>query len=216
MKQKQLNRARGMSLLVTSTIQVFIVLFTLLSFVTVVNAENFETENIRLDEQWIFSFYGGPHASDTLHDMAVLDADYSDGNNIIVAALAQEVLSFKQYLTFEIEGQVGKLIGDDANVWECVGLGIARWHMFPWEDILDTSIAIGAGLSYYSTISQVEKNRNEDAQHLLGYLTFELTFGVPKLPPWDLLIRIHHRSGMGGIIGEGSSNYLCLGLKYAL
>jgi len=201
---------------VIGTIQVFIVLFTLLFFVTVVNAEKYETKNARLEQQLTLSFYGGPHASNTLHDIIVFDADYADGNNIIVAALAQEVLRFKQYLTFEIEGQVGKLIGDDANVWECVGLGIARWHMFPWEDTLDTSVAIGAGLSYYSDISQIEKNRNEDAQRLLGYLTFELTFGVPKLPPWDLLIRIHHRSGMGGIIGEGSSNYLCLGLKYAL
>jgi hypothetical protein len=195
--------------------QPLIFLIASLSFVPEVNAENFGNKETRLDYQWAISLYGGLHASDTINDIITFDADYSDGNNVLVAALAREVYRYKRYLSFEIEGQAGRLFGDNASVWECVGLGIARWKMFPWDDFLDMSIAIGAGFSYYWDISQVEKNRNEEAQRLLGYLVFELTFGVPRFSRWDLLMRIHHRSGMGGVIGEGSSNHACIGLKYA-
>jgi len=199
----------------TGIVQPFIILIAFLSFVLEGNAENFENKKTRLDYQWAISLYGGLHASNTLSDIISFDADYSDGNNVLVAALAREVYHYKQYLRFEIEGQVGRLFGEDESPWECVGLGLARWQMFPWDDVLDTSIAIGVGFSYYSDISQVEKNKNEEAQRLLGYLAFELTFGVPRFSRLDLLIRIHHRSGMGGVIGEGLSNYACIGLKYA-
>lgn len=199
----------------TGIVHVFITLIAFLSFVPAVHAETFENKKTHLDYQWAFSLYGGLHASNTLNDMISFDADYSDGNNVLVAALAREVYRYEQYLRLEIEGQVGRIFGEDGSAWEYVGLGLVRWQMFPWDDVLDTSIAIGAGFSYYSNISQVEKNRNEEAQRLLGYLAFELTFGVPRFSRWDLLMRIHHRSGMGGVIGEGSSNYACIGVKYA-
>jgi hypothetical protein len=50
---------------------------------------------------------------------------------------------------------------------------------------------------------------------LLGYLAFEFTFGLPQYHRWDLMLRIHHRSGAKGIIGKSVSNYLCVGLKFA-
>ncbi len=57
--------------------------------------------------------------------------------------------------------------------------------------------------------------RDEDAQRLLGFLAFELTFGLPQLPRWDVMIRAHHRSGAGEAIGPGYSNFLCAGVKFA-
>jgi hypothetical protein len=191
-----------------------IILIAFLFVVAEGNAEELENKKTSLDYQWAVSIYGGPHARHTLNDIISFNANYSDGNMIIVGALSREVYNYKQYMSFELEGLVGKPVGDDDSIWEFAGLGKARWQMFPWDDILDTSIAIGAGFSYYTDISQIEKDRNEEAQRLLGYLAFELTFGIPKLPRWHLLMRIHHRSSMGTIIGEGASNYVCVGLKY--
>jgi len=45
--------------------------------------------------------------------------------------------------------------------------------------------------------------------------TTELAFCLPEYPRWDLMLRIHHRSGAKEVIGEGVSNYLCVGLKLA-
>lgn len=195
--------------------QMLILLIAFSPFVSKGHTANFEDEKTAQDHPWAFSLYGGVHAADTLHDIISFDADYSDGNNIMVAALAREVYRYRQNLSFEIEGQIGRHFGDDVSHWEFVALGLSRWHVFPWDNVINTSIAIGAGLSYYTEISSVERYRNKDAQRLLGYLAFELTLGMPQFPSWDLLMRIHHRSGMGEVIGEGSSDYLTFGLKFA-
>lgn len=105
-------------------------------------------------------------------------------------------------MSFELEGQVGKHFGSDNDHWEFVGLILGRWHPFPWDNYIDTGFAIGGGLSFFSSISQTELQRDENAQHLLGYLAFEFTFGLPQYPRWNLMFRVHHRSGAKGLIGE--------------
>ncbi len=194
--------------------QSLIVLITFLFFTTDGSAKNLANTQTPVDYRYSLSLYGGVHASDTLDDMITFDATYSNDNKVLVVSLAKEIYHYKNSFSIEVEGQIGKLVGDDTGIWEYVGLGMARWQAFPWDDLLDTSLAIGAGFSYYSDISQIEKSRNEEAQQFLGYLTLELTFEIPGVPDWDLLLRIHHRSGMGTIIGKGSSNYPCIGLKY--
>jgi len=71
------------------------------------------------------------------------------------------------------------------------------------------------GFSYFTKTSNMEEERDDDAQRLLGYLAFELTLGLPEYPRWDLAFRIHHRSGLQEIIGDSESNFICVGLKYA-
>ncbi len=196
-----------------TTISILLLLFS--PFVSKGHAAEREGEKTTPDHLWAFSLYGGIHASDTLSDIISLDADYADGNNIVVAGVAREVYRYSQKLSFEIEGQVGRHFGEDVSHWEFMALGLGRWHAFPWDAVVNTSIAIGAGFSAYTEISDVERYRNEEAQRLLGHLAFELSFGVPRFPRWDLLMRLHHRSDMGGVIGAGSSEYVCIGLKYA-
>lgn len=196
-----------------TALSILLLLFSL--FVSKGHTSDMEGEKTAPDHQWALSLYGGIHARDTLHDILSFDADYSDGNTILVAGLAHEVYRYRQNLSFEVEGQIGRHFGADVSHWEFVALGLGRWHAFPWNDLVNTSIAIGLGASAYTEISDAEKYRNEEAQRLLGHLAFELTFGLPQFPRWNLLMRIHHRSGMGGVIGEGSSEYVCAGLKYA-
>lgn len=163
---------------------------------------------------WALAIYGGVQASETIGDIVEFSADYGEDNYVAVAALAREVYRYKSYLSLEVEAQIGRHFGDDLSHWEFAALAMGRWHPFPWDTWLNTSFAFGAGLSYYTEVSAIEEERDDDAQRLLGALAFELAFGLPRYPRWDLLMRIHHRSGMGGVIGEGESNYLCVGLKY--
>jgi hypothetical protein len=179
------------------------------------SADSSDTEKTGPDYKWFVSIYGGPHTHEDLHEMAVLEADYSGGNYLTVVALAREIYQYKQWVSFELEGQVGKHFGQDNDQWEFVGAILGRWHPFPWDKYIDSSFAMGAGLSYNSDISETESQTENHAQRLLGYLAFELTFGLPQYPRWDLMFRIHHRSGAKEIIGEGVSNYLCVGLKFA-
>ena len=96
-----------------------------------------------------------------------------------------------------------------------MGVFIGRWHYFPWNKYVDTSFAVGDGLSYYTDVSEVEKEDDEDAQRVLNYLMFELALGLPEYPRWDLVFRIHHRSSVFGLVGAGGSNFVCGGIKFA-
>ena len=179
------------------------------------SAETSEVEKSESNYKWFLSVYGGPHTYENLAQIAVLNATYSDGNYVAVAALAREIYRYEQWLSFELEGQVGKHFGSENDHWEFVGLILGRWHPFPWDKYIDTSFAMGAGLSYFNELSQTELERDDNAQRLLGYLAFEFTFGLPQYPRWNLMFRVHHRSGAKGLIGESVSNYSCFGLKFA-
>jgi len=180
-----------------------------------VSADGSQSEKYTSNYLWTLSAYVGPHADDTLTDIAWLNATYSDDNYVAVVALAREVYQYKQWVSVEIEGQVGKHFGTDVDHLEFVGLIIGRWHPFPWDRYIDSSFAIGSGLSYNNDVSQIELEEDEDAQRLSGYLAFELTFGLPQYPRWNLMFRIHHRSGVGNLIVKASTNYVCGGLKFA-
>lgn len=192
----------------------FLALFALVSEGHTENLENGKTGS---DYPWAVSLFGGISASndDTLYDIFTFGASYSDDNSLVAVALSREIYRYEQYLSLELEGQVGRHFGEDGDFWEFVGLGMVRWLPFPWDDYVGTSLGIGAGLSYYTEVSRMEKDRDDDAQRLLGYLAFELTFGLPQYPRWDLMLRLHHRSGLLGVIGDSESNYLCVGIRYA-
>jgi hypothetical protein len=74
---------------------------------------------------------------------------------------------------------------------------------------------VGDGLSYNTETSEVELDDDEDAGRWLNYLMFELTLGLPAYPRWDFVYRVHHRSGVRGLVGYGGSNYPSIGFKYA-
>lgn len=180
-----------------------------------VSADASDSEKSESNYKWFISIYGGPYTDENLAQIATLNADYSDNNYIVVGALAREIYRYRQWLSFELEGNVGKYFGPRDDGWAFAGLMLGRWHVFPWDQYVDTSFAFGAGLSLNSDVTEIERDRDEHAQRLLGYLAIEFTFGLPQYPRWDLMFRVHHRSGAKGIIGESVTNYLCVGLKFA-
>ena len=100
---------------------------------------------------------------------------------------------------------------------------ILRWLKFPWNRYLLTSFAFGDGLSYATKEPPIEMNQhninhgieNKNSK-LMNYMLFELAFTLPQLPEWSAIFRIHHRSGMFGLINgvSGGSNFIGAGIKY--
>jgi len=116
----------------------------------------------------------------------------------------------------EWEVQFGKHWGEQDHV-EFNALALARWRRFPWSDTLRTSLAVGDGLSWASEepYLEVTSHTNHGSSQLLNYLLLETTFGLPAVPRWDVIFRIHHRSGVFGLFDgvSGGSNVLALGLR---
>ena len=100
---------------------------------------------------------------------------------------------------------------------EYIACILLRYHHFPWNRRLNTTIALGEGLSYTSELSRLETRKTGiETRRLLNYLAFELTVSHPRRPEWSLMYRIHHRSGIFGLMGglKGVSDYYVLGVRY--
>lgn len=84
---------------------------------------------------------------------------------------------------------------------------------------LSVNGAVGYGLSYTLKMPHLESVRTDrTAQKLLAYLSFELELTHAALPAVQFVPRLHHRSGMFGLIGPkgDGSNYVGLGLRTRL
>jgi hypothetical protein len=167
------------------------------------------------DFNWGLSVYGGILFQDSLDEITKGKPRIRESSFILAVALAREIWRFRDWFGFELEGQAVRHF-DEMNHWEFNGLLVARWHMFPWDNFVDTSFAIGDGISYATEVPKVEKREDKDAGKWLNYLMFELTLGLPQYPKWDVLFRIHHRSSVQGRIGarDAGSNFFCTGIRY--
>jgi hypothetical protein len=80
---------------------------------------------------------------------------------------------------------------------------MARWSNFPWSDTIRTTFGFGGGLSYATDIPSIEfnpKKPNGNYRNLLHYLAAEATFALPNHKDWQLVYRLHHRSGVFGLM----------------
>ncbi|VGO22212.1 hypothetical protein [Pontiella sulfatireligans] len=121
---------------------------------------------------------------------------------------------FDGKLSCDVEAGVGKYFGEQDN-WEfnlpILGL---RWHRFPWDHRLATSLAWGIGPSYATRVPEIELETNDDSQRWLIYWYGELTLG-PRESNWEVLMRLHHRSdGFGTVADDGGSNAVGAGVRY--
>lgn len=81
-----------------------------------------------------------------------------------------------------------------------------------------SSISFGNGLSWTTKKPEYEEEitLNERTSRFLYYMMVETAFHLPSVSDWELVFRVHHRSGGYGTFNDvrGGSNYLCLGLRY--
>ncbi len=148
--------------------------------------------------------------------------------NMIGLSLTQELFSVGDLfncrsidpLKFEVEGMGIYHFGhwpEDQFFAETVGLMALRWHKFPWEKHLLTTVGFGEGISYASEEPSYEIEFNNKTANLLNYLMWDITLAHPDLPQLALVLRLHHRSGIFGLIEgvSGGSNFFTMGLKYS-
>lgn len=161
------------------------------------------------------SLYGGVGTDGGIEDIPGLEADF---NNAYMATLAvsREIARWKDLAAVEIEGQIARHFVKQRH-WETNLLLVARWHAFPWNRFVRTSIAVGEGVSYASSIPVIEQERSPGKNsRLLNYLMFELELAPPDKPNWSVFARIHHRSGVFGLYDDVSlgSNIVAAGIRF--
>ncbi len=161
------------------------------------------------------SVYGGRTTERDLQTLATLRYEGFINSYIGVVALGRELYTYKTGLMrWEIEGQVGKHWGYQHH-WETNALVTLRWLKFPWDHVLDTSFAVGDGISYASQKPKMELDKMGKTSNVLNYLMFEWECIIPNHTNVSLFARIHHRSGVYGLINNisGGSNMLTGGFR---
>ncbi|MDO9226790.1 MAG: hypothetical protein Q8M09_01235 [Pseudomonadota bacterium] len=165
-------------------------------------------------KDYALTVYGGRLTDGDWHESFGPGTNYID-SDLVVAALAKTLSrSADGGRSYEVEGQIAKHSGIQDNL-EYNLLGAVRWHDLFWSDKLNSSAAIGLGVSYASSVPRAEATIiNSGSEKLLTYWHLELTMGPPK-SDWQASLRMHHRSTAYGLFGShGGSNAVTLGVRY--
>jgi hypothetical protein len=164
------------------------------------------------EKEWAVTLLGGQYSGSRLLELgAKLDPQDSYTTGL---AVSYQFVDWGPHIRWELEGQMHKHFGEQEHVEFASSIN-ARWITFPWNRYLETSVAIGGGLSVTSEVPVLEKRdpNNSHAATLLHYLVIEAAIGLPN-SNWSLVGRVHHRSGIFGLFSHSGSNVLQVGVRY--
>ena len=117
----------------------------------------------------------------------------------------------------EVEAQVLRHFGEQRH-WEGTLALLFRTGQLPLFGGLSVNLGFGEGLSYASERPSLEGSFRAEPSRFLNYLAVEAEFSHASLPGVYVVPRIHHRSGVFGLIaprGSGS-NFIGVGLRIDL
>ncbi|MCD6073710.1 MAG: hypothetical protein K0Q70_593 [Rhodospirillales bacterium] len=166
-------------------------------------------------DRWAVTGYAGIGTDGGIEDFPGLEADFNDAY-LLGIGVSREIWRWRDNAAFEIEAQLNqhfeKQDHSEGNL-----LIVARWLDFPWNETVRTSFAAGEGLSYASSIPEIERERSPgNNSRLLNYLMIEAELAPPDEEQWSFVARIHHRSGVFGLydgVSKGS-NLVTAGIRY--
>jgi hypothetical protein len=165
------------------------------------------------DGKWFVSGYFGVAARDNLSALLFrFDANY-ERQYVVLGTLGREIGALGNVLRFEWETGLAVHFGRqeyvDAHLYF-----VARWIWFPWNRWLPTTLALGTGPSLASAKPDLE-NEHGKARYYSNGLLLELTAALPQAPDWMLALRLHHRSGILGLLNASTpSDYVTVGFKH--
>lgn len=170
--------------------------------------------------QW-WSLYTGKYTADPLPDHILLLQPITFENAWISVVTYGRTLSRPSpSRRWEGELQLGlHHSGAQDHVEADVAL-LHRWSDWPWDGLIETSFALGAGLSYAREVPYLELTGKPgtDATRLLFYMALEFEAVPSGSEHFSVFGRIHHRSGVFGTFNDvhGGSDHIGIGFRWYL
>ena len=160
------------------------------------------------ENKWFTTIYYGFYST-VAFDRTFEFRGEVDSNRYAGVCLGRELIKWK-YASLEAEGIFAEHFGGMGNYEEYVlALGL-RYHYFPWDEYVKTTVAVKDGASY--TTKQI----GGENRYFLNFIGFELTLAYPKYDRLSVVLGTHHRSGAKSTlhIGNGDTNFYVLGLRF--
>lgn len=177
-------------------------------------AASTSTQSAADPERSVFA-YGGVYSDTRLIEILRLDID-PRRSFLAAVGVSQRLYRFDDRLDLEAEVLIARHAGRQHHTELAAALSL-RWHRFPWDDVVNTSMAYGHGPSFATSPPPLEASHKRDPRQRLLFMVAEVTLAPPDQPPGGLeaLVRIHHRSGVFRLLSSGSgSNFVSFGLRY--
>lgn len=166
--------------------------------------------------------YAGWYVEEGMSDIFVSDPEtplswtYA-GDHLLAGTVSRRIATLWRHVDVEPEFGIGKRFGKqgETEVW---GAFFFRWRGFPWDDRLITTVAVSTGMNFVTHVSGVEQKRARDGEgdRWMHFFAPEVTFALPSHPDVELLFRLHHRSGVFGLVSDawGGAQYATIGLRW--
>lgn len=182
----------------------------------ILNGNDWRAADHAREPVYALSFFGGEGTESNFSDVVENLFNVSGSSDRMLAfAGAQRFFWFRDQLSIDGELMYARHYGRET--YHEIGAAIyLRWHDFPWNNYLKTTLAAGMGPSYTTIYPELERqDSGEDRSKILNQLNLEITAAHPALPNTSLMARMQHRSGMFGIINgvTDASNFLTIGLR---
>ncbi len=165
-------------------------------------------------KDWSFSFYRGRWSRTIFTDIVLRQkTDFRD-SYFTAAAVSRTISELGRFMQARAEINFGRHCGLQDHL-EVNALAVLVWKKLPWERYLNSSIAYGSGISYAFESPAIEIRRhNPRPARLLKYMMLEFEVFLPPVERLSLFMRIHHRSGVFGIVRDNQgSNIIALGVR---
>lgn len=175
------------------------------------------------DNGCAFTIYNGRYVQNSLGQVLVtspelpLTWNYVDGDNLVATTFSRTTGPMLwNHVSLEPEVGIGQRYGrqDETEYW---GALFFRYHGFPWDKFLVTTVAASVGLNWATDVSEVEQARAHDGKgsQLMHFFAPEITLAYPSAPNYQLVLRMHHRSGVFGLVSDawGGAQYGAVGLR---
>ena len=184
------------------------------------------TEELPSDEvggSWYGMAYFGRMTDNRFHEVVRFSGVSLDDTKLYAGEVGYRLhddnflVDFLDPVLSSINVGVNVAYQDDPNgdIYQVNPFIMARWSDFPWNNYLRTTVAFAEGLSFSSEVpaTEIDLNRpNRDYKKLVNYLAAEVTFSLPKRKDWELVYRLHHRSGVFGLFGADNSGSTAMGV----
>jgi len=137
-----------------------------------------------------------------------------EDTGIIAAAGSRKLVELDENTWIDVELGLARRVGGSDH-WEISGLAFLRWDGVPWKEWLYTSFGVGVGPSFATGVWETERKKsgNGKGSRTLNMLVPEIALALPDEPNKQLVFKLHHRSGIFGLINgvSGGSTFVTVG-----
>jgi hypothetical protein len=185
--------------------------------------DNFQFFSPTLLQNWKFGVYGGRLVNAPFYKLNEFPFAGTRNMHIVnedlIALNAVYRIARLPHLPVDIElDLVAAQHFSHQSFGEFAAIPTVRWSWFPWNRYVYTTTRTGVlGPSWTTSKSTDEamESVGHKTSNYLNFLVREWTFAPAEDSTWEAFLRIHHRSGIWGLINgvNGGTNYVTLGVR---